>query len=172
MAYKINDLLLLLYKELHQAAEDYFRNHQNNGHTLQPTAVVHEVFLRMIHYSPNQNFSSKQEFYVAAAQCMRQFLIEYHRRRTAEKRGGEMARVQIEMNQVQDNTPDFIDIVELHDALSMLEASDPQKAELVKLKFFCGLTLAEAAEILGISTPTADRWWAYSKAFLALKMGN
>ena len=162
----------ILYKELHQAAEDYFRNHQNNFHTLQPTAVVHEVFLRMSHYSPDQNFSSKLEFYIAAAQCMRQFLIEYHRRRTAEKRGGEMVRVQMDMNQVRDKAPDFIDILELHDALKLLERSDPQKAELVKLKFFCGLTLAEVAEILGISIATADRWWAYSKAFLALEMGN
>ena len=172
MANKIHELLPILYKELHQAAEDYFRIHQNNFHTLQPTAVVHEVFLRMSHYSPDQNFSTKHEFYIAAAQCMRQFLIEYHRRRTAEKRGGEMVRVQIEMNQVQDRTPDFIDIFALHDALNLLETSDPQKAELVKLKFFCGLTLAEVAEILGISIATADRWWAYSKAFLALKMGN
>ncbi len=172
MANKIHDLLPILYKELHQAAEGYFRIHQNNFHTLQPTAVVHEVFLRMSHYSPDQNFSSKHEFYAAAAQCMRQFLIEYHRRRNAEKRGGEMVRVQLEMNQMQDKASDFIDMIALNDALNLLERSDPQKAELVKLKFFCGLTLTEVAEILGISIATADRWWAYSKAFLALKMGN
>ena len=168
----VRDLMPQLYHELHQLAERYMEPSRQGYHTLQPTAVVHEVFLRMSHYSPDQLFASKRHFYAAAAESMRQFLIEYQRRRTAAKRGGQALRLSIPLEMVEDRRKQDVDIVELDEALGMLAAVDPAKAELVKLRFFCGLSIAEAAEQLEISTATADRWWAFCKAFLAMKMGH
>lgn len=166
----VRDLMPILYDELRQLAEKYISPAGQGHYTLQPTAIVHEVFLRMSHYSPDQLFETKRHFYAAAAESMRQFLIEYHRRKNAEKRGGSMTRVFIPLQTMPDQKPQTINVVELDEALTLLNQTDPEKAELVKLRFFCGLTIAEAAETLGISTATADRWWAFSKAFLAMKM--
>lgn len=168
----VRDLMPILYDELRQLAEKYMKPAGQGHVTLQPTAIVHEVFLRMSHYSPDQLFQTKRHFYAAAAESMRQFLIEYHRRRTAAKRGGGMARLSIPLQLVEDHVSQDFDLIELDDALAELVRVDPEKAELVKLRFFCGLSIAEAAEQLEISTATADRWWAFSKAFLAMKIGK
>ena len=166
----VRDLMPSIYAELRQLAGKYLDPAQKGYHTLQPTAIVHEVFLRMSHYSPDQLFASKRHFYAAAAESMRQFLIEYHRRRTAAKRGGQMARLSIPLELLEDHRTIDLDVLELDEALTTLATVEPAKAELVKLRFFCGLSIAEAAEQLEISTATADRWWAFSKAFLAMKM--
>lgn len=168
----VRDLMPILYDELRQLAEKYMRPSAQGHLTLQPTAIVHEVFLRMSHYSSDQLFQSRRHFYAAAAESMRQFLIEYHRRKTAAKRGGGMARLAIPLQLVEDPSAREFDVIELDDALGELARVDPEKAELVKLRFFCGLSIFEAAEQLEISTATADRWWAFSKAFLARKMGK
>lgn len=162
----------ILYNELRQLAEKLMKPTGQGHYTLQPTAIVHEVFLRMTHYSGDQLFESNRHFYAAAAESMRQYLIEYHRRRTAAKRGGGNARSSIPLQLVEDPDSQAIDVIELDEALTSLDRIDPQKAELVKLRFFCGLSIAEAAEHLEISTATADRWWAFSKAFLAMKMSK
>lgn len=168
----VRDLIPQLYLELRQLAGRYIDPAQQGYLTLQPTAIVHEVFLRMSHYSPDQLFASKRHFYAAAAESMRQFLIEYYRRRTAAKRGGKMVRNHIPLQLVEDHRVIDLDLLELDEALTILAAIDPAKAELVNLRFFCGLSISEAAEQLEISTATADRWWAFCKAFLAMKIGQ
>ncbi|MFM7590461.1 MAG: ECF-type sigma factor [Isosphaeraceae bacterium] len=164
-------LIHSLYEELRTLAERYFQPSTQGYHTLQPTALVHEVFIRMSHYSPEQQFQSKSQFYRAAAESMRQILIENYRRKSAIRRGGHMIRLAVPLQQVPDPT-DFIDLLELDDLIETLARNEPLKAELVKLRFFCGLTIEEAADALAISHATADRWWAYAKAFLAMKMGK
>ena len=164
-------LMESLYEELRRLAERQFQPAGRGYVTLQPTALVHEVFIRMSHYSPGQQFQSKGHFYSAAAESMRQILIEHYRKKSTIKRGGKMVRIGIPLQQVPDKD-DFIDLLELDDVIETLARHEPEKAELVKLRFFCGLTLEEAAETLGISTATADRWWAYAKAFLAMKLGK
>lgn len=164
-------LMQTLYQELRTLAERYFQPSGHGYHTLQPTALVHEVFIRMSHYSPDQQFKTKSQFYRAAAESMRQILIENYRRKSAIKRGGKMVRLGIPLQQLADPT-DFIDVLELDDLIETLARDEPKKAELVKLRFFCGLTIEQAADALAISPATADRWWAYAKAYLAMKMGK
>lgn len=164
-------LMQTLYHELRTLAERYFQPTNHGYHTLQPTALVHEVFIRMSHYSPGQQFQNKSEFYRVAAESMRQILIENYRRKSAIKRGGHMVRLAIPIQQLADPA-DFIDVLELNDLLETLARDEPRKAELVKLRFFCGLTTEQAADALAISTATADRWWAFAKAYLAMKMGK
>lgn len=166
----VRDLMPVLYDELRRLAEKSMRAGPDEHLTLQPTAIVHEVFLRMSHYSADQLFETRRQFYFAAAESMRQFLIEYQRRKNAGKRGGMMRRIHIALDAVEDPLTPTFDIIELDEALRDLAAIEPEKSELVKLRYFCGLTIAEAAETLDISTATADRWWAFSKAYLALKL--
>jgi RNA polymerase sigma factor (TIGR02999 family) len=156
-------LLPLVYTELRKLAAAKMAR-EMPGQTLQPTALVHEAWLRVS--GPNQqNFRNRAHFFGAAAEAMRRILIDNARRKHALRHGGNLARVDIEETNIAAPADDD-QLLAVHEALDKLAAEDKQKAELVKLRYFVGLTIEEASEVLNISTPTAKRWWAYAKAWL------
>jgi RNA polymerase sigma factor (TIGR02999 family) len=135
--------------------------------TLQATALVHEAWIKL--GSTNQRWQNRAHFFAAAAQAMRQILIDQARRKSALRHGGGQQRVELEESQIIGGAPDE-QLLAVNEALERLTAHDPPKAELVTLRFFVGLSLEEAAEILGISRPTANRYWAYARAWLFREM--
>jgi RNA polymerase sigma factor (TIGR02999 family) len=157
-------LLPLVYDELRQLAAQRLAQ-EKPGQTLQATALVHEAYLRLVDVDRAQHWNSRGHFFAAAAEAMRRILVETARRKGSQKRGAGHARQELE----EDNlvAPDVDeDITALDEALDRLADDDPEAAELVKLRFFAGLTMQQAAEALGISTRTADRAWSYARAFL------
>jgi len=160
------ELLPLVYSELRQLARTKMA-HENPGHTLQPTALVHEAWLRL----GDQPFENRAHFFSAAAEAMRRILIERARRKLSAKHGANAEH--LDANDIEIATPVEKDdeLLAVHEALTALEAHDARKAELVKLRYFAGLSFDEAAEILGISIPTAKRDWAYARAWLFQKIG-
>lgn len=162
----IDRLLPAVYSELRQLAAAKMA-HEKAGHTLDGTALVHEAFLRL---AGNQSFASRKHFFGAAAEAMRRILIDHARTRNAKKRGGEHARADVPIDQIAFELQDSERLESLNEALEKFEAIEPVKANLVKLRYFAGLKIHEAAEILGISTATADRYWAYSRAWLQTEL--
>lgn len=157
-------LLPLVYDELRKLAMARLAQ-EKPGQTLQPTALVHEAYLRLVGNSTSQQWNSRGHFFGAAAEAMRRILVEMARRKAGPQRGGHLIRVPLEDDLVaNDQQPEII--LQIHHALDDLARESPDKAELVKLRFFAGLSHQEAAEALGISRATADRYWAYAKAFL------
>jgi RNA polymerase sigma factor (TIGR02999 family) len=158
-----DELLPLVYQELRRLAAHKMAN-EAPGQTLQPTALVHEAWLRLA--GPGQQtWQNRAHFFGAAAEAMRRILIDSARRKRALRHGGGQQRLDIHDVEIAEIKKDD-DLLALNDALEGFAAEDSQKAELVKLRYFAGLTTAEAAEMLHISIPTADRWWAYSRAWL------
>ena len=157
------ELLPLVYEELRKLAGHKLAN-ERPGHTLQATALVHEAWLRLTG-NENTQWSGRSHFMGAAAEAMRRILIENARRKQALRHGGGQRPLNIDDVQVATASTDD-QVLAMHEALGKLAAHDPQKAELVKLRYFLGMTIEEAAEILGISAPTAKRWWTYSRAWL------
>ena len=156
-------LFPLVYEELRKLAAQHMAN-EKPGQTLQATALVHEAFVRIVGQDDAIAFANRRHFFAAAAEAMRRVLVDTARRRLSEKRGGER-RGSIEVDQI--SSPEASeDLVALHEALDMLNAMRPEVAELVKLRYFAGLTGKEAAECLGVAPRTADNYWAYAKAFL------
>jgi len=158
-----DELLPLVYTELRKLAAAKMAN-EAAGHTLQPTALVHEAWLRLVGEA-NQKWNGRPHFFGAASEAMRRILIENARRKRAARHGGGQARLDIndiEIAGVAKND----ELLAVNEALEKLAARDKQKAELVKLRYFVGLTTEEAAEVLGVSVPTADRWWNFSRAWL------
>lgn len=161
-------LLPLVYDELRKLAAARLAN-EKPGQTLQPTALVHEAFLRLVGGDVEQNWDSSGHFFAAAAEAMRRILVEQARRKQSLKAGGDHNRV--ELSEVAADEPaESTDLVELDDALRKLEDVYPRKAQLVKLRFFAGLTIERAANALGIATSTADADWAFAKGWLKLEM--
>jgi len=158
-----DELLPLVYQELRRLAAAKMAQ-EAPGHTLQPTALVHEAWLRLVG-SESQQWNGRAHFFGAAAEAMRRILIENARRKRAARHGGGQARLDIQQIEIAAAGKDD-ELVAVHEALEKLAARDKQKAELVKLRYFVGLTTEEAAEVLGISVPTADRWWSFSRAWL------
>ncbi|MSU49778.1 MAG: sigma-70 family RNA polymerase sigma factor [Opitutus sp.] len=160
-------LLPLVYEQLrHLAAARMAR--EAAGHTLQPTALVHEAWLRLgADHQPD--WKSRAQFFAAAAEAMRRILIDSARKRLAQRRGGRQEHVNIDDIDVA-GTADDARVLRVNDALEKLALDDPEKAELVKLRYFAGFTLEEAAQALGIAEPTARRWWAYARAWLLKEM--
>ena len=157
-------LLPLVYDELRKLASHHLAQ-EKPGQTLQATALVHEAYLRVVKVDQVQQWNSRGHFFAAAAEAMRRILVEQARRRNSHKRGGE--HVRLELQNVEILAPETDDqILAVHEALDELARTDAQAAELVKLRYFVGLTSAEAAEVLGISARTADRIWVYAKSFL------
>jgi len=157
------ELLPLVYDELRRLAAAKLEN-ELPGQTLQPTALVHEAWLRLVG-DPNQEWNGRAHFFGAAAEAMRRILVESARRKRAARHGGGQARLDI--NEIQIAGPEKDDeLLAVSEALEAFAKRDKQKADLVKLRYFTGLTTAEAAEVLGISVPTADRWWNFSRAWL------
>lgn len=158
------DLLPLVYQELRRLASDRLRN-ERADHTLQATALVHEAYLRLVDAEHQQKWDSRHHFFAASAEAMRRILIENARRKQTVKHGGEWNRQQIDANELV--APDSqVDLLALDEALTQLEIKDPQAALLVKLRYFSGLTVSQAAEVLDVSTRSAERIWTYAKAWL------
>lgn len=156
------ELLPLVYQELRQLAAHKMAR-ENPGHTLQPTALVHEAWLR-ITGNDNSAWDNRAHFFGAAAEAMRRILIENARRKAAARHGGGQQRV--ELTDLEFAAPDGDHLLAVNEALEKFAVEHKLKAELVKLRYFTGLTLAEAAELIGISEPTAKRYWAYARAWL------
>jgi RNA polymerase sigma factor (TIGR02999 family) len=161
-------LLPLVYDELRQLASRKLA-HEKPGQTLTATALVHEAYLRLVDVKQAQAWDSRGHFFAAAAEAMRRILVESVRRRRSGKRGGQLQRIDLEAVQTLAEAPGD-DLLALDEALDLLAAEDPIKAELVKLRCFAGLSHQDAAEALGISRATADRYWAYAKSWLYCKL--
>ncbi|MEM7231764.1 MAG: sigma-70 family RNA polymerase sigma factor [Planctomycetota bacterium] len=165
-----DELLPLVYDELRKLAAQRMRE-EGSAHTLQATALVHEAYLRLVgpdsgeNEEPRPKWDGKGHFFSAAAQAMRRILIDHARKKHAAKRGGSGKRFTLEDADLTiDNPPS--ELLDLDDALNRLAAEDQMKADLVQLWFFAGLSLKEAGAVLGISSSTADRYWAYARAML------
>ncbi len=157
-------LLPLVYDELKKLAAARLAL-EPPGQTLQPTALVHEAYVRLVDVEQAQGWESRGHFFAAAAEAMRRILVDAARRKRREKHGGDRNRVALD--DVAPAAPDLRhDLVALDAALTRLAAEDPQTARLVELRHFAGLSVAEAAQVLGISPRTADRVWAYARAWL------
>ena len=161
------ELLPLVYEELRNLAAQKLAQ-EKPGQTLQATALVHEAYLRLVQ-SPQreqgQSWDSRGHFFAAAAEAMRRILIDNARRKRRPKHGGDRQRVDLNEAAVLTDTPSH-DLLALDEALTKLAAEEPAKAELVKLRFFAGLTIPEAAQMLGISVATAERHWTYARVWL------
>jgi RNA polymerase sigma factor (TIGR02999 family) len=162
-------LLPLVYDELRKLAAQKL-GHEQPGQTLQATALVHEAYLRLVgvkHESEAQakaDWDSRGHFFAAAAEAMRRILVDNARRKRRPKHGGDRGRVDLEEALTLAEPPD--DLLALDQALDKLAREEPRKAELVKLRFFAGLTIPQAAKVLGISTSTAQRYWSYARVWL------
>ena len=157
-------LLPLVYDELRQLAAAKLAQ-ERPGQTLQATALVHEAYLRLVDVGKAQHWNSRGHFFAAAAEAMRRILVERARQKLGPQRGCGRARLDLE-DALDVVDPRADEILHVHSALEALARESPIKAELVKLRYFCGLSHQEAAEALGLSRATADRYWAYAKAFL------
>lgn len=158
------DLLPLVYEELRKLAAARLAA-EKPGQTLQPTALVHEAYLRIVGDRGAKDWNGRGHFFAAAAEAMRRILINRARDKNRLKRGGDRERVHFDLLSDPATAPDE-DLLELDDALSSLADTNSQAAELVKLRYFAGLTLPEAATMLGLSTRSASRLWAFARAWL------
>jgi RNA polymerase sigma factor (TIGR02999 family) len=156
-------LLPLVYEELRKLAAAKMAR-ETPGQTLQPTALVHEAWLRLAG-NESPRFNDRAHFFGAAAEAMRRILIDRARRKSALRHGGGWQRDNIDDLEIAAPAPDD-ELLAVNDALEKFAAVDRKKAELVKLRIFTGLTLEQAGEVLGVSEPTAKRWWAYARAWL------
>jgi RNA polymerase sigma factor (TIGR02999 family) len=157
-------LLPLVYDELRKLAAQKLA-HEKPGQTLEATALVHEAYLRLVNVDEVQSWNSRGHFFAAAAEAMRRILINRAQEKRCHKRGGGWRRVDLDGLGVADDASDE-QLLAINEALERLAQESPSCAELVKLRFFAGLTLAEAAESLGLGRRTADRYWAYARARL------
>ena len=164
-----NNLLPLVYDELRQLAAARLRN-EKAGQTLQATALVHEVYLRLLDGGQPNDWKSRGHFFGAAAEAMRRILVEQARAKQSIKRGGALQRVDLTVNH-PGTEDEVLDLLALDEVLKKLESVRPRQAEIVKLRFFAGLTVDQAAAAAGISTTTADTDWAYARAWLRIEMG-
>jgi len=166
------ELLPLVYDRLRRLAASKMRR-EAIDHTLQPTALVHEAYLRLVSPAARESWDSRAHFFAAAAEAMRRILIEEARRRQSLKRGGEMHQHQFDENLAgRQSTIDYAEVLAVDEALEKLAALDPEAARLVKLRYFAGLSVEEAAEALQVSARTVKRNWAYARAWLERELGE
>ncbi|HJZ92700.1 MAG TPA: ECF-type sigma factor [Gemmataceae bacterium] len=159
------DLLPVVYDELRRLAATRLAG-EKPGHTLDATALVHEAYLRLV---GDRKYEGRRHFFAVAAEAMRRILVDHARRKRTQKRGGEGARVPLDPEQLA--APERADdLLALDEALDQLARSEPQAAELVKLRYFAGLTIPQAAEVLSVSPRTADAWWSFARAWLLAKV--
>ena len=159
-----NELFPLVYEELRAMARAKLAQ-ESAGQTLQATELVHEAYIRLVDVPTNQALHSRKYFFAAAAEAMRRILIENARRKVALKRGGEWDRVEVSLSDLPE-VGSGTSLLEIDEALTRLAAKDPQAAELVKLRYFTGLPLADAAEMMEMPERSARRLWAYARSFL------
>jgi RNA polymerase sigma factor (TIGR02999 family) len=160
------DLFPAVYDELRRLAAAHLAG-EAAGHSLDATALVHEAYLRL----GDPPFATRSQFFAAAAEAMRRILIDHARSKKAAKRGGAARRADLDADRLP-SPADDPDLLALDEALARFAAVDPQAAELVKLRYFAGLTVPQAAEALAISPRTADRFWAFAKAWLYREMSG
>ena len=163
-------LLPLVYDELRGLAAAKMA-HEKPGQTLQATALVHEAYLRLVDGEKARHWDSRRHFFAAAAEAMRRILIDRARDQRRQKRGGGHRRIRIDLESLTVDPPDD-DLLALDEALDALARENPAVAELVRLRAFAGLTLADVAKVLGISSRTADRYWTYARAWLCHALGD
>ena len=163
-----NSLFQLVYGDLRRTAEARMALEQKD-HTLQPTALVHEVYLRLADSDSPVSWRDRLHFFAAAAEAMRHILVDHARRKRSQKRGGNWERTVLRDSDFVDFGPS-LDILALHEALEKLEARDPRRASLVKLRYFAGMTVAEAAQALDISKSTAEKDFAFARAWLEVEL--
>ena len=157
-------LLPLIYDELRALAAARMGD-ESPDHTLQATALVHEAYIRLVDVDQAQHWNSRGHFFGAAAEAMRRILVDSARHKASAKRGGDLERVDLDESLMQRECPPSV-LLAVNEALDNLAGEDPVKAELVKLRCFAGVSHQEAAQLLGISRPTADRYWVYAKTHL------
>jgi RNA polymerase sigma factor (TIGR02999 family) len=163
------ELLPLVYDELRRLAGQQMAR-ESAGHTLQPTALVHEAFLRLVGDRDRDEWDSRGHFFVAAAEAMRRILIENARRKNASKRGGNMPRRELREEDAVLDPDDSHMLLALDEALTRLAAVDAELAQLVQLRYFTGLTIEETARVMNVSPRTTKRNWAYARAWLRRAM--
>ena len=161
-------LLPLVYDELRKLAAQKMAN-EKPGQTLQATALVHEAYIRLVDVEKAQHWDSRRHFFAAAAEAMRRILVENARRKHRLKRGGEMRRKNLDDVEVECELP-HDELLDLDEAIARLEQEDSEKACLIQLRFFAGLSHEEAAQVLGLSAVTAKRHWRYARAWLRREM--
>jgi RNA polymerase sigma factor (TIGR02999 family) len=166
-----DQLLPLVYEELRKLAAQKMAQ-EKPGQTLQATALVHEAYVRLVDAEKVQQWDSRRHFFAAAAEAMRRILIERARQKRSLKHGGHHERVDLEIAQLAVLPMACDDLLGLDEALLKLETVDQRKADLVKLRFFAGLTTAQAAEALGVSVSTAENDWTYARCWLKLEMSG
>jgi RNA polymerase sigma factor (TIGR02999 family) len=159
-----DQLLPMVYDELRRVATAKMA-HEKPGQTLQATALVHEAYLRLVNQEYAQHWDHRRHFFAAAAEAMRRILVEKARQKMRQKHAGELQRVELDLAQLGAISP-AEDLVDLNDALDCLAAEDPQAAQFVKLRYFAGLSVEEAAEMVGLSQSAAYKHWAYARAWL------
>jgi RNA polymerase sigma factor (TIGR02999 family) len=163
-------LLPLVYDELRKLAAARLAQ-EKPGQTLQATALVHEAYLRLVGGELRPQWDNRGHFFAAAAEAMRRLLVDQSRRKGRSKRGGGAARVSLDEIDLA-APPPADDLLSIHEALSRLEAEDPQAGQLVKLRYFAGFSLTEAAEVMGISRTTAYEQWSYARAWLRCALAD
>lgn len=163
-----DELLPLIYSELHRRAAIYLR-HERQNHTLQPTALVNEAYLKLVDQS-NVRWENRMHFFAVAARAMREILIDHAKSRKREKRGGGAENLPLEEALLAAAEQSDVDLIALDEALTRLGEIDPQQVRIVELRYFCGLSLDETAETLGISRATVARDWTMAKAWLHREM--
>jgi RNA polymerase sigma factor (TIGR02999 family) len=162
-------LLPLVYDELRKLASQRM-GQEKPGQTLQATALVHEAYLRLVGQAPDKHWDHRGHFFAAAAEAMRRILVERARRKQSRKRGGGISHQDTNLEDLaRPDTLDPLEVLTVHEALDQLAEKSPRKAELVKLRYFLGCTMAEAAQILGIAQATTEEDWTYAKAWLRRK---
>jgi RNA polymerase sigma factor (TIGR02999 family) len=165
-----DQLLPLVYEELRLLAAQRL-SHEPPGQTLQATALVHEAYLRLVGSEP-QSWAGRGHFFKAAAEAMRRILIDNARRKKSLKRGAGHQPVDLDESALVDDTAAFEETLSLDEALAKLTSQDPVKADLVKLRYFAGLTIEQAAQALDISHATAERYWDYARSWLRVELGQ
>jgi RNA polymerase sigma factor (TIGR02999 family) len=159
-----SELLPLVYDELRKLAAARMTN-EAAGHTLQPTALVHEAWLRLTRGGPNAPFANRAHFFAAAAEAMRRILVDHARRKAYGKRGGGWKRLDLDKVEIAADADDDT-LLLVNELIEKLAQEQPKAAEIVKLRFFAGLTLDQAGQVLGCTERTAKRHWAYARAWL------
>jgi RNA polymerase sigma factor (TIGR02999 family) len=163
-------LLPLVYDELRRLARQRLA-HEKPGQTLQATALIHEAYLRLVGGEQPRDWNGRGHFFAAAAEAMRRILVDQARRKRSQKRGGDRGR--LDLDQLAAATSDRLDdVLDIDAALAGLADADPQAAELVKLRYFAGLSIPQAAAALGVSPRSADSLWAYARAWLLRSLGG
>jgi RNA polymerase sigma-70 factor, ECF subfamily len=166
----LDDLMPVVYEDLRHIAAGYMQR-ERPGHALEPTALVSEAYVRLIDQR-RVKWQNRAHFFGVAASLMRRILVDYARRRRAERRGGDWKRITLSGVDLAAHEPDRLDVLALHECLERLDAFDPQQARIVELRYFGGLTIAETAQVLAISEATVSREWTIAKAWLMAELSD